>query len=117
MLPSTGSSTRWIYKAVNETALLSITAPGSIYEARWTKGRQRLVQVKDGHVRYFVNKEQCRCAMLRNGTLQIQRLEKEDSGNYMVTVYQQDGKLKAEENIMFLVQGEFLLFSWHSQHS
>lgn len=55
--------------------------------------------------------------MLRNGTLQIQRLEKEDSGNYMVTVYQQDGKLKAEENIMFLVQGEFLLFSWHSQHS
>lgn len=117
MLPSTGSSTRWIYKAVNETALLSITAPGSIYEARWTKGRQRLVQVKDGNVKYLVNKEQCRCAMLRNGTLQIQRLEKEDSGNYMVTVYQQDGKLKAEENIMFLVQGEFLLFSWHSQHS
>ncbi|NXI21603.1 CD2 protein, partial [Sterrhoptilus dennistouni] len=72
----------------------------------WTKGRQRLVQVKDGKVRYFVNKEQCRCAILRNGTLQIQRLEKEDSGSYMVTVYQQDGKLKAEENIMFFVQGE-----------
>ncbi|TRZ23344.1 hypothetical protein HGM15179_003761 [Zosterops borbonicus] len=42
--------------------------------------------------------------MIWNGTLQIQRLEKEDSGNYMVTVYQRDGKLKAEENIMFLVQ-------------
>ncbi|KAF4797935.1 T-cell surface antigen CD2 [Turdus rufiventris] len=41
--------------------------------------------------------------MLRNGTLQIQRLEKEDSGNYTVMVYR-DGKLKAEENTMFFVQ-------------
>ncbi|NWY17578.1 CD2 protein, partial [Aphelocoma coerulescens] len=71
----------------------------------WTKGGQRLVQIKNGRTRHYVNKDQCRCAMLRNGTLQIQRLEKADSGNYTVLVYQQDGKLKAEENIMFFVQG------------
>lgn len=54
--------------------------------------------------------------MLRNGTLQIQRLAKEDSGNYTVVVYQKDGKLKAEENTTLFVQGEFLLFPYHSQH-
>ncbi|XP_063275420.1 T-cell surface antigen CD2 isoform X2 [Prinia subflava] len=54
--------------------------------------------------RHFVNKEQCRCAILRNGSLQIQRLRKEDSGDYSVVVYQQDGKLKVEENIMLFVQ-------------
>ncbi|XP_059728241.1 T-cell surface antigen CD2 [Haemorhous mexicanus] len=98
------SSTSWIYKAVNETALLSITAPGSIYEATWRREGQRLVQIKDNRAKHFVNKEQCRCAILRNGTLKIQRLEKEDSGNYTVMVYQKDGKLKAEENIMLFVQ-------------
>ncbi|KFO57455.1 hypothetical protein N302_03496, partial [Corvus brachyrhynchos] len=72
----------------------------------WTKGGQRLVQIKNDRTRHYVNKDQCRCAMLRNGTLQIQRLEKADSGNYTVLVYQQDGRLKAEENIMFFVQGE-----------
>ncbi|XP_015503832.1 T-cell surface antigen CD2 isoform X2 [Parus major] len=99
------SSTSWIYKAVNETALLSITAPGSFHEATWTKGRQRLVQIKGNSARHFVNKDQCRCAILRNGTLQIKSVEKGDSGNYTVMAYQQDGKLKAEENIMFFVQG------------
>lgn len=114
MLPSTGSSTSWIYKAVNETALLSITAPGNIYEATWRRGGQRLVQIKDNKAKYFVNKEQCRCAILRNGTLQIQHVEKADSGNYTVMVYQKDGKLKAEENVIFFVQGEFLLFQYHA---
>ncbi|KAL2311619.1 hypothetical protein Nmel_003349 [Mimus melanotis] len=101
-----GSSTSWIYKAVNETALLSITAPltpGSTYQVTWNKGRQRLVQLKGNSTRYFVNKEQRRCAMLRNGTLQIQRLAKEDGGNYTVMVYL-EGKLKAEENKMLFVQ-------------
>ncbi|CAN8194768.1 unnamed protein product [Coccothraustes coccothraustes] len=97
-------STSWIYKAVNETALLSITAPGTIYEATWRKEGQRVVQIKDNKAKHFVHKELCRCAILRNGTLQIQRLEKGDSGNYTVMVYEKDGKLKAEENIMFFVQ-------------
>ncbi|XP_062367360.1 T-cell surface antigen CD2 [Cinclus cinclus] len=100
------SSTSWIYKAVNETALLSITAPltpGNIYQVTWTKDRQRLVQLKGSNSKHFVNKEKCRCGILRNGTLQIRHLEKEDSGNYTVMVYH-DGKLKAEENIMFFVQ-------------
>lgn len=117
VLPSTGSNTSWVYRAVNETALLSIAAPlipGNSYYVIWTKGGQRLVQLRGTNTKYFVNREQCRCAMLRNGTLQIQRLQKEDSGNYTVMVYQ-DGKLKAEENTIFFVQGEFLLFPYHSQ--
>ncbi|XP_030812608.1 T-cell surface antigen CD2-like [Camarhynchus parvulus] len=98
------SSTSWIYKAANETALLSITAPGSIYEATWRRGPERLVQIRENRAKHFVNKEQCRCAILRNGTLQIQRLQKEDSGRYTVQVYQKDGQLKAEENTMLFVQ-------------
>ncbi|XP_068036645.1 T-cell surface antigen CD2 [Anomalospiza imberbis] len=98
------SSTSWIYKAVNETALLSITAPGDVYEATWRRRGQRLIQIKDNKAKHFVNKDQCRCAIFRNGTLKIQPLEKEDGGNYTVLVYQKDGKLKAEENIMFFVQ-------------
>lgn len=117
MLPSAGSSTSWIYKAVNETALLNIPAPGSIYEATWRKGTQRLVQIRDNKTKPFVSKEKCRCAILRNGTLQIQRLEKEDSGNYTVQVYDKDGQLKAEGSIMLFVQGEFLSLPYHAQDS
>ncbi|KFQ99698.1 hypothetical protein Y956_12389, partial [Nipponia nippon] len=72
----------------------------------WLRDRQRLLQIKDKKVKYYVNKDQCRCKILLNGTLQIEHVVKEDSGKYTVTVYQDDGKLKAEEDIMFIVQGE-----------
>ncbi|KAM9277768.1 T-cell surface antigen CD2 [Cariama cristata] len=99
------SVTNWIYMAVNESALLSIpTAAGSIYDATWTRDGTRLLQIKDNKVKYYVNKEQCRCKIFVNGTLQIQQVVKEDSGKYRVTVYQQNGKLKAEEDTMFIVQ-------------
>ncbi|XP_017686213.1 PREDICTED: T-cell surface antigen CD2 [Lepidothrix coronata] len=93
-----------LYKAVNETALLNITAPGSIYHAIWKRDGQRLVQLKDNDVKYFVNKDQCRCKILQNGTLQIRQVVKGDSGNYTVTVYERDGKWKAEEKTSFFVQ-------------
>ena len=119
VLPFTGSVTNWIYMAVNESALLSIAAaaPGSIYDATWLRDRKKLLQIKDKKVKYYVNKDECRCKIFLNGTLQIEQVVKEDSGKYTVTVYQRDGKLKAEEDTMFVVQGEFLLFSYHSQHS
>ncbi|KAM6285855.1 T-cell surface antigen CD2 [Spheniscus humboldti] len=99
------SITNWIYKAVNESALLSITSvAGSVYHATWQRDRKRLLQIKDKSVRYYVNKDQCRCNIFLNGTLQIERVVKEDSGNYTVTVYQEDGKLKAEEDTMFIIQ-------------
>ncbi|KAM7130899.1 T-cell surface antigen CD2 [Ciconia maguari] len=98
------SVTNWIYTAVNESALLSIAAAGSIYDATWLRDRKRLLQIKDKKVKYYVNKEQCRCKIFLNGTLQIEQVVKEDSGKYSVTVYQQDGKLKAEEDTMFIVQ-------------
>nr|XP_009941593.1 PREDICTED: T-cell surface antigen CD2 [Opisthocomus hoazin] len=99
------SVTNWIYRAVNESALLSITAASvNVYHATWLKGRERLLQIKDKKVKYYVNKDQCRCKILLNGTLQIEKVVKEDSGKYTVTVYQQDGRLKAEEDTMLIVQ-------------
>ncbi|KAF1491306.1 hypothetical protein FQV08_0014382, partial [Pygoscelis antarcticus] len=72
----------------------------------WLRDRKRLLQIKDKTVKYYVNKDQCRCKIFLNGTLQIERVVKEDSGKYTVTVYQEDGKLNAEEDIMFIIQGE-----------
>ncbi|KFW84107.1 hypothetical protein N305_13321, partial [Manacus vitellinus] len=72
----------------------------------WKRDGQRLVQLKDNDVKYFVNKDQCRCKILQNGTLQIRQVVKGDSGNYTVTVYERDGKWKAEEKTSFFVQGE-----------
>ncbi|XP_009322181.1 PREDICTED: T-cell surface antigen CD2 [Pygoscelis adeliae] len=99
------SVTNWIYMAVNESALLSITsAAGRVYDATWLRDRKKLLQIKDKTVKYYVNKDQCRCKIFLNGTLQIERVVKEDSGKYTVTVYQEDGKLKAEEDTMFIIQ-------------
>ncbi|KFQ31001.1 hypothetical protein N331_10442, partial [Merops nubicus] len=72
----------------------------------WQRDRKRLLQIKDKKVKYYVNKDQCRCKIFLNGTLQIEQVVKEDSGKYTVVVYQEDGKLKAEEDTMFIVQGE-----------
>ncbi|XP_010169283.2 T-cell surface antigen CD2 [Antrostomus carolinensis] len=99
-----GSVTNWIYSAVNESVLLNIAASGSIYHATWLRDRERLLQIKDRKVKYYVNKNECRCKIFLNGTLQVEQVVKEDSGKYMVIVYQQDGKLKAEEETMLIVQ-------------
>lgn len=114
VVPFTGSGTNRIYMAANETALLSVTATGSIHEATWVRNGIRLLQIKDKQVKYYENKVRCRCKIFPNGTLQIEQVVKEDSGKYTVTVYEPDGKLKAEEHTAFIVQGEFLLFLYHS---
>ncbi|KAM9628700.1 T-cell surface antigen CD2 [Morphnus guianensis] len=98
------SNANGIYRAVNESALLNITAAGSLYDVRWLRDSKKLLQIKDKKVKYYVNKDQCRCKIFLNGTLQIEQVMKEDSGNYTVTVYQQDGKLKAEEVMKLVVQ-------------
>ncbi|XP_025949115.2 T-cell surface antigen CD2 [Dromaius novaehollandiae] len=94
---------KWIYMAVNDSVLLSVAAAGSIHEATWMRS-ERLVQIKDMKTKYYVNKDECRCKIFLNGTLQIQRLVKSDSGKYTVLVYDQDGKFKAEEDTMLVVQ-------------
>ncbi|KAM6146786.1 T-cell surface antigen CD2 [Phoenicopterus ruber ruber] len=105
LLPSVkSSSTKQIYTAVNESTFFSITAPGSVYDVTWLRDRNKLLQIKDNKVKYYVNKDQCRCKIFPNGTLQIKQVMKEDSGKYTVTVYQEDGKLKAEEDTIFTVQ-------------
>ncbi|XP_014802645.1 PREDICTED: T-cell surface antigen CD2 isoform X2 [Calidris pugnax] len=98
------SITNWIYMAVNETLLLSITAGGSLYEVIWQKNGTKLLQIKGNDVRYYAKKTECRCKIFPNGTLQIQQVVREDSGNYTVTVYRKDGKWEAEEHTRFIVQ-------------
>ncbi|XP_009638777.1 T-cell surface antigen CD2 [Egretta garzetta] len=98
------SVTKRIYMAVNESALLSVTGAGGIYDATWQRDQKRLLQIKDNIVKYYVTRDQCRCTVFLNGTLQIERVVKEDSGKYTVTVYHPDGKLKVEEDTMFIVQ-------------
>ncbi|KAK2529829.1 Cd2 [Columba livia] len=94
-----------IYTAVNESVFLHIAvAAENIYDATWLRDRKKLLQLKDNKVKYYVNKDQCRCKVFLNGTLRIERVVKEDSGKYTVTVYQKDGKLSAEEDKTFIVQ-------------
>ncbi|XP_072199991.1 T-cell surface antigen CD2 isoform X1 [Excalfactoria chinensis] len=96
------TSTVNIYKAVNETALLSFTAE-SMHETVWRRDNERLLQIKDKKIQYYVDKMQCRCKVLLNGTLRIERLVKEDSGIYKVSAYDKKGKLKADETIVLIV--------------
>ncbi|XP_032844091.1 T-cell surface antigen CD2 isoform X2 [Tyto alba] len=98
------SVTKWIYAAVNESVLLSTPTAGSIYDATWVRDRKKLLQIKDKKVTYYVRKEQCRCKVFMNGSLQIEQVVKQDSGQYRVTVYHQDGKLHTEEETEFIVQ-------------
>ncbi|XP_065514369.1 T-cell surface antigen CD2 [Caloenas nicobarica] len=94
-----------IYTAVNESVFLHIAvAAENVYDATWLRDRKKLLQLKDSKVKYYVNRDQCRCKIFLNGTLQIERVVKEDSGKYTVTVYQKDGKLSAEEDKTFIVQ-------------
>ncbi|XP_054246636.1 T-cell surface antigen CD2 [Indicator indicator] len=94
-----------IYRAVNESALLSITTiAGGVYDATWLRDRNKLLQIKNKTVKYYASRNQCRCKIFPNGTLQIQNVVKEDSGNYAVTVYMENGKLKAEEEKTLIVQ-------------
>ncbi|XP_068000944.1 T-cell surface antigen CD2 [Melanerpes formicivorus] len=98
------SVTSRIYGAVNESALLSLTTTaGEVYDATWLRGRNKLLRLKSKTVTYYETREQCRCKIFPNGTLQIQNVVKEDSGNYTVNVYAENGKLKAEEKKMLIV--------------
>ncbi|XP_009681007.2 T-cell surface antigen CD2 [Struthio camelus] len=96
--------TKWIYRAVNDSALLHVPAAGTVHEVTWMRDEKKLLQIKDMKTKYYVNKGQCRCKILLNGTLQIEQLVKNDSGKYGVLVYGKDGKFKAEEDTMLVVQ-------------
>ncbi|NXJ08976.1 CD2 protein, partial [Odontophorus gujanensis] len=72
----------------------------------WSRGNERILQIKDKKINYYVEKVRCRCKVLLNGTLRIEQLVKEDSGIYKVTAYDKNGKLKADETIVLIVLGE-----------
>ncbi|XP_021257935.1 T-cell surface antigen CD2 [Numida meleagris] len=96
------TSTMNIYKAVNETALLSFTAE-NMHETIWSKNNERLLQIKDKKIKYYVEKTRCRCKVLLNGTLRIEQLVKEDSGMYKVSAYDKNGVLKADKTIVLII--------------
>ncbi|OXB59864.1 hypothetical protein ASZ78_009320 [Callipepla squamata] len=74
-----------------------------MHETIWSRGNERLLQIKDKKINYYVEKVRCRCKVLLNGTLRIERLVKEDSGIYKVAAYDKNGKLKADETIVLIV--------------
>ncbi|XP_010003812.1 PREDICTED: T-cell surface antigen CD2-like [Chaetura pelagica] len=98
------SNTNTIYRAVNESALLSVAAAGSVYDAVWWRDGKKWLQIKDNNVKYYVSKTHCRCKLFVNGTLKIDSVVKEDSGKYTVFVYNRDGTLQAENYTVVIVE-------------
>ncbi|XP_051464762.1 T-cell surface antigen CD2 [Apus apus] len=98
------SNTNTIYRAVNESALLSVAAAGSVYDAVWWRDGKKWLQIKDKNVKYYVNRTHCRCKLFVNGTLKIDPVVKEDSGKYTVFVYNRDGTLQAENYTVVIVE-------------
>uniref|UniRef100_A0A8C3FSG8 Immunoglobulin I-set domain-containing protein n=1 Tax=Chrysemys picta bellii TaxID=8478 RepID=A0A8C3FSG8_CHRPI len=73
-------------------------------EVIWLKNSSRLAKGKGSDVKYY--KAGKKYELFPNGTLKINRLVEEDSGNYKVTVYNVTGQLQVEENFILSVQGE-----------
>uniref|UniRef100_K7FTM7 CD2 molecule n=1 Tax=Pelodiscus sinensis TaxID=13735 RepID=K7FTM7_PELSI len=71
-------------------------------EIRWYKDNSVIMKLKNNDITNYMKKEAYN--MSQNGTLQIHRLVKEDSGNYKVQVYNVEGKLKMEKNFHLIIQ-------------
>ncbi|KAM7179820.1 T-cell surface antigen CD2 [Macrochelys suwanniensis] len=72
------------------------------HEIRWFKLAILLMKVKNSTVKTYRDKEKYN--LFFNGTLKIDRLVEEDSGNYKVTVYDDRGSLQVEKNLTLSVQ-------------
>ncbi|XP_065275146.1 T-cell surface antigen CD2 [Emys orbicularis] len=71
-------------------------------EVTWLKNSLRLTKGKGSDVKYYKDGE--KYEQFPNGTLKIDRLVEEDSGNYKVTVYSGEGTLQVEKNFILKVQ-------------
>ncbi|XP_039375807.1 T-cell surface antigen CD2 isoform X1 [Mauremys reevesii] len=71
-------------------------------EVTWLKDSLRLTKGKGSDVKY--NKDKKKYEMFPSGTLKINHLMEEDSGNYKVTVYNVMGSLQVEKNLNLCVQ-------------
>ncbi|XP_005313398.2 T-cell surface antigen CD2-like isoform X1 [Chrysemys picta bellii] len=71
-------------------------------EVSWLKNILPLTKGKGSVVKYYKDKE--KYEQFPNGTLKIDHLVEEDSGNYKVTVYNDTGSLQVEENLILSVQ-------------
>uniref|UniRef100_A0A452HX52 Immunoglobulin domain-containing protein n=1 Tax=Gopherus agassizii TaxID=38772 RepID=A0A452HX52_9SAUR len=71
-------------------------------EVIWLKNSFRLTKGNSSGVKYYKDKN--KYEMFPNGTLKIDHLVEEDSGNYKVTVYDGMGNLQVEKNLILSVQ-------------
>ncbi|XP_075765337.1 T-cell surface antigen CD2 isoform X2 [Pelodiscus sinensis] len=99
----TGSSDE-VYKVLDDFAFLTISdfSIQKTDEIRWYKDNSVIMKLKNNDITNYMKKEAYN--MSQNGTLQIHRLVKEDSGNYKVQVYNVEGKLKMEKNFHLIIQ-------------
>uniref|UniRef100_A0A674IBQ1 Immunoglobulin domain-containing protein n=1 Tax=Terrapene triunguis TaxID=2587831 RepID=A0A674IBQ1_9SAUR len=72
----------------------------------WKKGNTLLYNGTYRMNRFTVFSNGTSYEQFPNGTLKIDRLVEEDSGNYKVTVYNGTGSLQVEKNLILSVQGE-----------
>ncbi|TFK10331.1 collagen alpha-2(I) chain-like [Platysternon megacephalum] len=72
------------------------------HEISWFKITSLLVKVKNSTVKHYRDIE--KYMMFLNGTLKIDRLVEEDSGNYNVKVYDDRGQLQVEKYLILNVQ-------------
>ncbi|XP_032660730.1 T-cell surface antigen CD2 [Chelonoidis abingdonii] len=71
-------------------------------QVTWLKNLFRLTKGNSSDVKYY--KDEKKYEMFPNGTLKIDHLVEEDSGNYKVTVYNDMGSLQVEKNFILRVQ-------------
>uniref|UniRef100_A0A8C3ITE8 Uncharacterized protein n=1 Tax=Chrysemys picta bellii TaxID=8478 RepID=A0A8C3ITE8_CHRPI len=71
-------------------------------EITWLKNSIHLTKGKGSNVKYY--KDRKKYEMFTNGTLKIDCLVEEDSGNYKVIVYNGMGSLQVEKNLLLSIQ-------------
>ncbi|XP_034648780.1 T-cell surface antigen CD2-like isoform X2 [Trachemys scripta elegans] len=72
------------------------------HEIIWLKNSIHLTKGKGSNVKYY--KDRKKYEMFTNGTLKIDCLVEEDSGNYKVAVYSATGRLQVEKNLLLSIQ-------------
>lgn len=69
---------------------------------RWTYPHLGLMSLKK-------NMSSChhsRCELLKNGSLRFSRVQAEDSGNYSLEVFDEDGQLLSKSDFLLIVKGK-----------
>ncbi|XP_019381249.1 PREDICTED: T-cell surface antigen CD2 isoform X2 [Gavialis gangeticus] len=85
---------------LSESVLLNISSPVNekIDEVKWSKEGHMIAKLINSSIVYYANKE--KYCLFGNGTLKIEQLVQQDSGNYTAEVYHSDGTQSETKNIV-----------------